>query len=70
MRADFFPGHRVLCAGLAQQGSIDEAKVVLGRVVEAQPDISISSLERFVPYSTPGGMAHFLDGLRKAGLPE
>ncbi len=70
MRPDFLPAHRVLCAGLAQQGLIDEAKVVLSRIREVMPDISISSLERFLPYSTPSGMAHFLDGLRKAGLPE
>ena len=47
-----------------------EAKVVLSRIREMLPDISISWLERFVPYSTPSGMAHFLDGLRKAGLSE
>ncbi len=70
MRSDLIPSHRVLCAGLAQQGLIAEAKVVLCRIQELQPDISISSLERFLTYSTPSGMAHFLDGLRKAGVPE
>ncbi len=70
MRPDLIPAHRILCAGLAQQGLIDEAKVVLSRIRELQPDISVSALERFVPYATPSGMVHFLDGLRKAGLPE
>jgi hypothetical protein len=34
-----------------------------------QPDISVGWIERAVPY-TCEPMVHFLEGMRKAGLPE
>ncbi len=60
-------GHRIYVASLAQAGRIDEARAALARLRELQPDISIAWIERYVPY-TPGPMAKFLDGMRKAGL--
>jgi TolB-like protein/Flp pilus assembly protein TadD len=59
--------HRILCASLAQAGSLDDARVILARVKELQPYISIDWVERMVPY-TPSQLPHFVDGLRKAGL--
>lgn len=59
--------HRILCASLAQAERLDEARVVLARVREMQPYISVDWVERMVPY-TPAQMPRFLDGLRKAGL--
>ncbi len=70
MRSDFIPAHRMLCASLAQHGLIDEATVLLSRIRELQPDISRSLLERASPLATPSDMAHFLEGMHKAGLPE
>jgi hypothetical protein len=52
---------------LAQAGQIDEARGVLARLQELQPEDSIAWIERNIPY-TPGPMAKFLDGKRKAGL--
>ncbi len=60
-------GHRIYCASLAQAGQIDEARAALTRLKELQPDISIAWIEKYVPY-TPGPMAKFLEGMRKAGL--
>jgi TolB-like protein len=59
--------HRILCASLAQTGRLHEARVVLERVREMQPYISIAWVTRMVPY-TARTMPHFLDGLAKAGL--
>lgn len=59
--------HRILCASLAQAGRLDDARAVLARVREMQPYISVSWIERMVPY-TPTQMPRFLDGLKKAGL--
>jgi len=65
------PGHlgarRKLCASLAQAGLIEEAKAALSRLREMQPNISLAWIKQSVPY-TPGPMAHFLEGMRKAGL--
>jgi adenylate cyclase len=59
--------YRVLIASLAQAGQVDEAHMVLARLREMQPEISLAWVERMVPY-TPREMPHFLEGLRKAGL--
>ncbi len=70
MRPELVSAQRIHCASLAQDGEIEEAKAVLDRIRRLQPDISRSLLERTLPYSRPSDMAHFLEGLHKAGLPE
>ena len=59
--------HRILCASLAQAGRLDEARIVLERVREMQPYISIDWITRMVPY-TSRQMPKFLGGLKKSGL--
>jgi TolB-like protein/Tfp pilus assembly protein PilF len=66
-RPAFIPGHRILCASLAQAGRTEELRVAMARVHELQPNISIAWLEEHVPY-TPRAIAHYLDGMRKAGV--
>jgi hypothetical protein len=60
-------GHRIYIASLAQAGQMDEAGVALAKLQELQPEHSIAWIERNIPY-TPGPMAKFLEGMRKAGL--
>ncbi|MGE5772028.1 MAG: tetratricopeptide repeat protein [Hyphomicrobiales bacterium] len=60
-------GHRIYIASLAQAGKIDEARAALAKLQELQPENSIAWIERNIPY-TPGPMAKFLEGMRKAGL--
>lgn len=66
-RTNFTGSHRIYIASLAQAGQIDEARAELKRLKELQPDISISWIEKYVPY-TAGPMAKFLEGMRRAGL--
>jgi TolB-like protein/Flp pilus assembly protein TadD len=66
-RFELTNGHRIYIASLAQAGRIDEARAALARLQELHPDNSIAWIERNVPY-TPGPMAKFLEGFRKAGL--
>ena len=66
-RSAFTAGYRIHCASLAQNGQIDEARAVLARLKELQPDVSIAWIKQNVPYQ-PGPMAKFLEGMRKAGL--
>jgi len=66
-RSAFTAGYRIHCASLAQSGQIDEARAVLARLKELQPDVSIAWIKQNVPYQ-PGPMAKFLEGMRKAGL--
>ena len=60
-------GHRIYVASLAQAGQIDEAHAALVRLQELHPENSIAWIERNIPY-TPGPMAKFVEGMRKAGL--
>jgi len=41
----------------------------LDKLYEVQPNISAAWIEKHVPYRDRA-MPHFLDGMRKAGLPE
>ena len=66
-RPGIIGGHRILCASLAQAGLLDEAKSVLSKVRQMQPNISTASIKQSIPYTTEP-MVRFLEGLRKAGL--
>ncbi len=70
LRPGFTAAYRVQCAGLAQAGRMDEAKAVLERLKERQPDVSATILRATLPYSTPENLEKFIEGLRKAGMPE
>lgn len=67
LRNGWTGGHRTYVASLAQAGQIEEARAALARLTKLQPNISIAWFERHIPY-TPGPMARFLEGMRKAGL--
>ena len=69
MRPGIIGGYRILCASLAQAGHIEEAKSVMDQLRQSHRDISAAWVQESVPY-TAKPMAHFLEGLRKAGLPE
>jgi TolB-like protein/Tfp pilus assembly protein PilF len=66
-RPGFIPGHRILCASLAQARRTEELGAAMARLRELQPNISMAWLEEHVPY-TPRAIAHYLDGMRKAGV--
>jgi tetratricopeptide (TPR) repeat protein len=66
-RPGFIPGHRILCASLAQAERSKELHVAVARLRELLPNISITWIEEHVP-CTPRAMPHFLDGMRKAGI--
>ena len=66
-RPNFIPGHRILCASLAQAGRTEELGVAVARLRELQPNISIAWIEEHVPW-TPRAIGHFLEGMRKAGV--
>jgi TolB-like protein len=67
VRSGLLTGHRYLCASLAQAEEVEAAKSAMSTLRQLQPDISIAWIKQSLPY-TPGPLAHFLQGLRKAGL--
>jgi TolB-like protein/Flp pilus assembly protein TadD len=68
LRPGFHGAQRLRCASLAQMGRLEEARQSLAAVRLEQPQLSVDWIKSSVPYQTPELMAHFLAGMRKAGL--
>ena len=62
--------HSVHAAALSHLGQEDEARAAVAAALEAMPDLSLAYLEKTLPTKEPGGLDPYLEGLRKAGLPE
>jgi tetratricopeptide (TPR) repeat protein len=70
LRPGFQGAQRLRCAALAQLGMIDEARQYLEHVRIGQPQLTLQWIRESVPYQTPATMERFLDGMRRAGVPE
>ncbi len=62
--------HAVLGAALAQADQIDEARAEVALALKEKPDLTLSYLAEVLPTKKPGGLDPYLDGLKKAGLPD
>ena len=65
-----FWGYSILTATLAKLGRSDEAKLAVGNLLLKRPDFSISFFKDTFTSIAPRFIDPYLDGLRKAGLPE
>jgi len=61
---------RFLAASLAQLGRLDEARAEAELFLVANPDFTIRHWAETEPFRDAATLAHFVDGFRKAGLPE
>lgn len=61
---------RILAASLAQLGRIEEAKLEAAQFLDAYPIFSIRQWAGTQPFQREADRQHFVDGYRKAGLPE
>jgi TolB-like protein/class 3 adenylate cyclase len=68
--ADFLPALRMAAASHASAGRLLEAQKVMARIRQLDPQLSVSNLTDVVPYRDPNAFERYVDGLRKAGLPE
>jgi TolB-like protein len=68
------PGYRhgllVKVTSLAHLGRIKEARDCLGRMLELEPGLTIARWKASAPHYQPELLARYVEGLRKAGLPE
>jgi hypothetical protein len=68
------PGYRpalrtkVICCVYLDR--IDEARDWLARLLEVDPRLTIAQYKASAPHFRPENLARYLEGLRKAGLPE
>jgi TolB-like protein len=67
---DFPGGHRLLASIYGQTGRIDEARAALDQYLRLVPGQTVETLRTQVPFKRPEDMERYLDGLRKAGMPE
>ena len=66
-----FPGaFRVLASCYGSLGQIEDAKAALGKLLNLAPGITVSATRQQVPWKNPEDSQRYLDGLRKAGMPE
>ncbi|RXG86280.1 MULTISPECIES: winged helix-turn-helix domain-containing tetratricopeptide repeat protein [Bradyrhizobium] len=67
-RSDFVGAHRVLTAAAGMSGSSALAASALEGLRRAQPGISLAWITRELPMLREEDRAHYLDGLRRAGM--
>ena len=60
----------LLAASCGQMGLIDEAREVWREALRVNPAYSLEHRRKVLPYKNPADFEHFVEGLRKAGLPE
>jgi len=62
--------YAVLASALGNLGQLNEAHEVIGEALQRKPDLSLAYLKTTLPTKQSDGLDTYLDGLRKAGLPE
>lgn len=68
--ADFLPALRMAAASHASAGRLAEAQKIMARIRQLAPELGVSRLADVVPFRDPEAFERYVDGLRKAGLPE
>ena len=61
---------RVMAASYGQLGRLEEARATITALLRAAPGITVESTRAQIPWEDPAAMERYVDGLRKAGLPE
>ena len=69
-RATSFWPYAALASALGNLDQIEEAQTAIDQARQQKPDLSLSYLEKTLATKQPGKLQPYLDGLRKAGLPE
>lgn len=64
------PAYHVLAASCAQTGHPDEARDAIKQLRALDPEITIARLVEIYPVAKYKNLVGFVDGLRKAGLPD
>ncbi len=64
----FWP-HAHVTSALGHLGRQEQATRALADLYEIKPDFSVATIDETVRVKNPADRAHYIDGLRKAGLP-
>ena len=63
-------GNAILASSLAALGRIEDAKIAGVELLRRRPDLTISKVRESTFLASSGFLEPYIDGLRKAGLPE
>ena len=63
-------GYRIAAASNALVGRIEKAQKIAARFHQLVPGFRVSNIKDRIPFRRPEDLARYLDGMRKAGLPE
>jgi adenylate cyclase len=66
----FRPCREVAAVIYAELGRLDEARTAVFEARRIDPEFTLASAPEVLPFKNPKDLQRFLDGLRKAGLPE
>jgi adenylate cyclase len=67
---DFTFARMFLVATYAHMGRLDDANWEVQEALTISPSFTIANETARMPYKNPADLKHYIDGLRKAGLPE
>jgi tetratricopeptide (TPR) repeat protein len=67
---DYRQAMRIRAASCAYLSRIEEAHAWLSRMLHFEPELTIARVKTSAPPFPPELLARYLEGLRKAGLPE
>jgi Flp pilus assembly protein TadD len=69
-RPNHVSGIRYLAASCAMAGRQEQAKIAMARLRKLDPALRLSNLKDVTPLRRPADLNRYIEGLRKAGLPE
>lgn len=67
---DFTNGYKPLLAALGHLGEKEEASRILRELLRREPEFSVQGFARRYPFRRKEDRERYIDGLRKAGVPE
>ena len=62
--------HLVLAGSYALMGQLNNAKIPVTKILQEKPDFSLRQWGESLSFENSSDLEHYIDGLRKAGLPE
>jgi adenylate cyclase len=62
--------HRLLAATYAELGELEKAEEHVAAMLAINPDLTLATIEPALAYKKRADVDRYLDGLRKAGMPE
>jgi TolB-like protein/Tfp pilus assembly protein PilF len=69
-KPNYHPALRIAAASSALAGRLEDAQKAMARLREIDPALRVSDLKDLPPLRRPGDIARYVEGMRKAGLPE